>query len=181
MWPWDERDEWDDNTADSNSFQFKSRLLNNTDGTGTVNVEISIPLKYLTTFSRTLQMPLINCEISLILSWSTNCIICEANRATTFATTDTKLYGPLATLLTQDNTKLLQQLKSGFKRTTNESKYQSKVSTQAQNQYLDNLIDPSFQGVNRFFALSFEINAVKTGYTIYFLPKREIKDYNVMI
>ena len=93
-------------------------------------------------------MPLINYEISVDLTWYVNCVICQANRAITFAITNTKLYVPVATLSTQDNAKQLQQLKSGFKCTINWNKYQSKVSTQAQNRDLDldYLIDPSFQG-----------------------------------
>ena len=67
-----------------------------------------------------------------------------------------QLYVPVVTLSTQDNSKLLQQLKAGFKRTINWNKYQSKKSTKAQNRYLDFLISPSFQGVNRLFVLSFE-------------------------
>ena len=70
-------------------------------------------------------MPLINCEISLIITWSANCDISSvgANQATTFAITDTKFYVLVVTLSTQDNRKLLQQLKSGFKRTINWNKY----------------------------------------------------------
>ena len=82
-------------------------------------------------------------------------------------------------LSTQGNTKLLEQLKSEFKRTINLIKYQSKVSTQTQNQYLSFLIDPRFQ-VNRFFVLSFEDNAVRSGHTRYFLSNVKIKGYNVM-
>ena len=74
-------------------------------------------------------------------------------QATLFSITDTKLYLPVVTLSTQDNGKLLEQLKSGFKRTINWSKYQTKVSTERQNQYLDFLIDPSYQWVNRLFIL----------------------------
>ena len=77
-------------------------------------------------------------------------------KATTFAVTDTKLHAPVITLSIQDNAKLMQQLKSGFKRTINCNKYQSKVTIQTPNPYLDYLIDPSFQGVNRRFVLSFE-------------------------
>ena len=73
-----------------------------------------------------------------------------------FKTTDTKLYVPVVTLSTQDNAKLLQQSKSGFKRTINWNKHQPKVSKEARNQYIDFLIEPRFQGVNRFFVLSFE-------------------------
>ena len=64
-------------------------------------------------------MPLINCEISLDLNWSGNCVIVanNANQDTKFSITDTKFYVPVAALSTQDNTKLLEQLKSGFKRT----------------------------------------------------------------
>ena len=73
-----------------------------------------------------------------------------------FSITDKECYVPVLALSTQDNTELLQQLKSGFKRIINRNKYQSKLSTQAQNNYLDYLIDPSFQEVNRIFVLSFE-------------------------
>ena len=88
---------------------------------------------------------------------------------------------PVVTLSTQDNVKLLKQLESGFKGTTNWSKYQSKIATQAQNHYLDFLIDPSFQGVNMLFVLSFENENDQESYKQYFLPTVEIKDYNVMI
>ena len=72
-------------------------------------------------------------------------------KATTFAITDTKLYVPVVTLSTQDNVKLLVQLKSGFKITVNWNKYELQVSVQAPNPYLDFLINSSFQGVNRLF------------------------------
>ena len=82
-------------------------------------------------------MSLINCEINLILAWSKGCVISSATGATKFKITDTKFYVPVVTLSTQDNAKLLQQLKSGFKRTINWNNYQTKVSTERQNQYLD--------------------------------------------
>ena len=102
-------------------------------------------------------------------------------KATTFVIADTKLYFPVVTLSTQDNANLLQQLKSGFKRTINWYKYQSKVTMQAPNSFLDHLIDPSFQGRRRLFVLSFENNADRTVHTKYYLPTVEIKDYNVII
>ena len=118
-------------------------------------------------------MSLIICEINLILTWSVSYVIYEGNRVTTtFAITDAKFYVPVVTLSTQDNTKLLQQLKSGFKCTINWNKYQLKVTTENHNQYLDYLIDPSFQAVNRLFVLSFEDNADQTRHTGYsFLGK----------
>ena len=79
-----------------------------------------VPLKYLSNFWRTLEMPLINCEVNLILTWSANCVIVYtnvANQGATFEITETNLYVPVVTLSTQDNAKLLSQLKSGFKRT----------------------------------------------------------------
>ena len=104
-----------------------------------------------------------------------------ADQGETFSITDTKLYVPAVTLSNQDNAKLLEQLKSGFKRTINWNKYQSKTSTEKQSQYLDYLIDPSFQGVNRLFVLSFEDESQRTSYKRYYLPAVEIKNYNVMI
>ena len=103
-----------------------------------------------------------------------------ANEGATFSITDTKLYIPVATLSAQDNAKPLEQLKSGFKRTINWNKYQAKVSTEKVNQYLDYLIDPSFQGVNSLFVLPFENEAQRTSDKRYYIPPREIKNY-VMI
>ena len=116
-------------------------------------------------------MLLIDCEINLILTWSANCVISSGtapNQSTTFAITDTKRYVQLATLSTQDNAKPLKQLKSGFKRIINWNKFQSKVAIERQYHYLDYFVDPSFQGVNRLFVLSFEDKAVRTGQTRYF-------------
>ena len=83
---------------------------------------------------------MINSEINLILTWSDNCVASESNSVTTFAIADTKPYVLAVYLSTQDNTKLLKQLKSGFKFRVNWNKFQSKVTTQARNQYLDYLI-----------------------------------------
>ena len=126
-------------------------------------------------------MSLINCEVSLILIWWTTCVITNSTDAGKFAVTDTELYVPVVTLSTQDNTKLLQQLKSGFKRKINWSKYQSDPKKYAQNRYLNHLVDPSFQGVNRLFVLSFENENDRKSHSNYYLPKLTIKDYNVII
>ena len=104
-------------------------------------------------------MPLINCEINLILTWSSTCVLIFTvilNQNATFAITDTKPYVPVVTLSTQENTKFLQQLKSGFKRVINWNKYLSKPGLLAQNPNLNHLVEPSFQGVNRLFVLAFE-------------------------
>ena len=143
-----------------------------------------VPLKYLSNFWRTLEMPLINCEVNLILTWSSTCVIAavgDANQAATFAITNTKLYVPVVTLSTQENTKFLQQLKSGFKRVINWNKYLSKPELLAQNPNLNHLVEPSFQGVNRLFVLAFENDNYRSSARRYNLPTVEIKDYNVMI
>ena len=98
----------------------------------------------------------INCEFNLISIWSEDCVISSATGGTKFKITDGKLYVLVVILSPQDNAKLLEQLKSGFKRTINWNKYQEKVSTEGQNKFLDYLIDPSFQGVNRLLVLLFE-------------------------
>ena len=104
-------------------------------------------------------MPLINCEVNLILTWSSTCVITNSNGAGTFAITDTKLYVPVVTLSTQENTKFLRQLKSGFKRTINWNKYLSKPELLRRNLNLKHLVEPSFQGINKLFVLAFEGNA----------------------
>ena len=121
-----------------------------------------VPIKYLSNFWRTLEMPLINCEVELILTWSSNCVIIYtdvANQVPTFTITETNLYVPVVTLSTQDNAKLLPQLKSGFKRTISWNKYLSKPELLPQNPNLTHLIEPSFQGVYRLFVFAFENDA----------------------
>ena len=128
-------------------------------------------------------MSLINYEINLDLSWFKKCIIVVtsvSNQGATFSETDTKLYVPVVTLSNRNNAKLLKQLKSGLEKTINWNKYQSNVSIERTNQFLNYLIDPCFQGVNRLFILSFDDNGYQTRYKWYFLPTVEIKDYNVM-
>ena len=101
-------------------------------------------LKYLSNLWRTLEMFLINCQVELILTWSADCVIIStnvANQNPTYTIMETNLYVPVVTLSTQDNVKLLPQLKLGFKRTISWSKYLAN---------LNHLIEPSFQGVNTF-------------------------------
>ena len=85
------------------------------------------------------------------------------------------------TLSTQENTKLLQQLKSGFKRVINWNKYLSKPELLAQNPNLNHLVELSFQRLNRLFVLAFENDAQRTSHSGYYIPNVEIKDYNIMI
>ena len=140
-----------------------------------------VPLKYLSNFWRTLDMPLITCEVNLILTWSSTCVITNYTGAGIFKITDTKLYVPAVSLSTQDNSKLLQQLKSGFKRVINWNKYLSKPELLRINPNLNHLVEPSFQGVNRLFVLAFENDTKTTSDSGYYIVNVEIKNYNVMI
>ena len=128
-------------------------------------------------------MPLINCEVNLILNWYANCVIVStnvANQNATFTTTETKLYVPVITLSTQNNEKLLTQLKSGFKRKTNWNKYLWKPELTAQNPNLNHLVESRFQGINRLFVLAFTDDDERISSKRYYLLLVRMKDYNVM-
>ena len=139
-----------------------------------------MPLKYLTNFWTILDIPLINCEVSLTLTWFANCILTNQvardansdadppvagiNNPTdpTFQITDTILYVPVVTLSTQGDNKLLDQLKTGFKRTSKWNKHRSEMTKQTKANNLDYLIDPTFNKVNRLFVLSIKNEDDKT-------------------
>ena len=166
--------------ANSESFKSKVKITGKTPNNGnTKDVEIMVPLKHLSNFWRTLEMPLINFEVNLILTWSKDCSNSPGKGK--FAITETKLYVPVVALSTKDNEKLLQQLKSGFKKTISWNKYESSTKIFPQNRYLNYLINSSFQRVNRLFVLSFENKNDRTSHSTYYLPKVELKDYNVMV
>ena len=102
------KDEPNDDLEDSKLFKSKEAITGKTlVGGNTKNVEIIVPLKYLSDFWRILEMPLINCEVNLILTWSRDCVITNSTDAGKFAITETKLYVPVIILSTQDNAKLL--------------------------------------------------------------------------
>ena len=129
-------------------------------------------------------MSLINCEAELILTWSANCVIIYNDRAdqgSTFTRTETNLYVPVVTLSTQDHAKLLPQLKLGFKITISWNKYLLKPELLPKNPNLNHLIEPSFQGLNWLFVLTFENNSQKISDKRYYISNVEITDYNVMI
>ena len=153
------KDDPNDNIENSESFKYKMKMTGNTpDGGNVKDVEIIVPLKCLSKLWRIFEMLLINCEVNLILTWSKECVITNSDGLGKFAITGTKLYVPIVTLSTQDNAKLLQQLKSGFKRIINCDKYESSPKTYAQNRYLNHLINPSFQGVRRLLRMNIREN-----------------------
>ena len=120
----------------------------------------------------------------MLLTWSASCVVVStdvANQNGTFAITDTKLYVPVVTLSQKDNEKLLKQLQFDFERAINWNKYLSKPESLPQNPYLNHFIEPSFQGINRLFVLTFENDTQRASSKGYYLPHVEIKNYNVMI
>ena len=114
---------------DSKSFDYKASITGKLEGNNTeIEGQIAVPLKHLSNFRRILDIPLINSEINLILTWSENCVLTSKetrdadpaiNNPTngTFKITDTKLYVPVVTLSTENDKTLLEQLRTGFKRT----------------------------------------------------------------
>ena len=146
-------------------------------------------------------MPLINCEVSLTLTWSENCVFTDITKEkawaaqgdnptrkkidaptnATFKITDTKLYVPVVPLSTKDDNNFLEQIKSGFKRTIKRNKYRSEMTNQTKTNHSNHLINPKFIKVNILFVLLFENEEDRTSFSKHYVPKVEIKDFNVLI
>ena len=133
---------------------------------GKKSIELAIPLKYLGNFWRALNIPLISCEVSLELKWNKTCVITSqqigvnldggntaAPTGATLTINDCKLYIPAVTLPEDDKIKLLTNLKSGFTREIEWNRYRSQMSTEAINNNLNILIDPTFTNVNRLMLM----------------------------
>ena len=120
------RDEPPDDNAnvDGNTISLKYKSIDGVHG-----VKLVVPLKYISNFFRSLEMPLVNCKVDLQLTWTKDCIISSANAAAntvvSFKITDTKLYVPIVTFSTKDNTNLTIQLNDGFKRTIYWNEYKA--------------------------------------------------------
>ena len=192
------------NVVNSNTFKYKNKIIGNTynvdagaagydaNKNGTQEVEIAIPLKYLGNFWRALNNPLISCEVSLELKWNTNCVITSlkerqvdagppvvrdgAPTGASLAINDCKLYIPVVTLSKDDEIKLLTNLKSGFTR-----EIEWKMTTEAFNNNLNILIDPTFTNVNRLFVLAYQTADDRQSFSQFYLPKVMVKDFNVII
>ena len=156
-----------DVTNDNNalSFKYKSNLIGNTENNGTKNgVKIAVPLKYLSNFWRSLEMPLINCKVELSLKWTENCILATAANANKaiFKITDPKLYVPIVTLSVEDNSKLIELLNKRFERPFNWNEYNVtpnkivEIAAINEEKYIRELLDSSCQGVNRLFLLAYD-------------------------
>ena len=193
------RDEPPDNnvnlTADnSTSFKYKVNLLGNIDAAnpdnalvGRLNVKIVVPLKYLSNFFRSLEMPLINCKIKLNLTWKKEFVLSTAADDTVFIINDTKLYVPVVTLSKEDNKDFIEQQDKCFQRSIYWNEYKTKEQTEDGNansvKYIN--LDPSFQGVNRLFLMAYSRadnnQATRNGQQKYYLPRIDLKRYNVII
>ena len=152
------------------SFKYKASIVGKTqeNNDSLTNAKVVIPLKHLSNFWRALNIPLINCGVELILTWCKNYVLADmtvnedaypaivAPSSPTFKMKETKLYVPVVTLSKENVTKLLEQLKQGFKRTIKWNKYRSQMTVQNNNNNLNYLIDPTFNNVNRLFVLSFQ-------------------------
>ena len=192
--------------VNSNTFKCKNKIIGNTynvnvgaDGyyvnkNGTQEVELAIPLKYSGNFWRALNIPLIICEVLLELKWHKNCVITSleqrdigggnrgnAPTGATLAINNCKLYVPAVTLSKDDEIKLLTNLKSGFKREIIWNKYRSQMTTEAINNNLNILIDPTSTNVNKLFVLAYQNADDRQSFSQCYLPNVMVKDYNVII
>ena len=165
------------------SFKYKANLIGNTENNGRKNgVEIAIPLKYLSNFWRSLEMPLINCKVELSLKWHENCILSSAGIAATFKiackTLCTNCY-----LKNRRSYKISKLLSDGFKRSIYWNKYKIIFKDYNENVYIRERLDASFQGVNKLFVLPYSSgdNTNENSYRKYFLPRLKIKNYNIEI
>ena len=139
-------------------------------------------------------MPLINTKLYLELNWTKHSVISNVNIVTTFQITKTELYVPVVTPNTENNNKLANLLSEGFERLVTWNEYKSKIDTVttvvAEGENTGTkiiLFDTSFKGVNRLFVMGFDNDtlernsAEQNSHPRYYLPRTEIKDYNVLI
>ena len=197
------------NIVNSEAFKYKNKITGNTynvdagaegydvNKNGTQEIELAIPLKYLGNFWRALNIPLISCEVFLELKWNKKCAITSLERrqvdagppvvrdnaptSATLSITDCKLYVPVVTLSKDDEIKLLTNLKSGFKKEIIWNKYRSQMTTEAINNNLNILIDPTFTNVKRLFVLAYQTADDRQSFSQFYLPNVMVKDYNVVI
>ena len=132
-------------------------------------------------------MPLINCKIKLNLTWKKECVLSTAADDAVFIINDTKLYVPVVTLSKEDNKDFIEQQNKGFQRSIYWNEYKTKEQTENADanavKYIN--LDPSFQGVNRLFLMAYSRadnnQATRNGQQKYYLPRIDLKKYNVVI
>ena len=188
-------DDIDNNLAVNSSsyFKYKVKSLGNPvvdKNVATLNVKVVVPLKCLSNFFRSLEMSLINCKIKLNLTWKKECVLSSNDGNAVFIINDTKLYVPVVTLSKEDNKDFIEQKNKGFQRVIYWNEYNTKEQTENADanvfQYIN--LDPSFQRVNRLFVMVYNRLAAandnqfnKNSQQIYYLPRYDLKKYNVII
>ena len=172
----------------SSSFKYKVSLLGNPVLDGNItkrSVKVVVPLKYLSNFFRSLKMRLNNCKIRLNLTWKKECVLSNQDGAAVFIINDTILYVPVVTLSKEDKDFIEQQNK-GFQRSIYWNEYKTKEINEDADanvfKYIN--LDPSFQGVNKFFVMAYNRandQPTRNGKQKYYLPRIDLKKYNVII
>ena len=183
-----------DLTADnSDYFKYKIELLGNVTevagnaaGVRRLNVKVVVPLKYLSNFFRSLEMPLINCKIKLNLTWKKECVLSTGAGEAVFIINDTKLYVPVVTLSKEGNKDFIEQRDKGFQRSIYWNEYKTKEINKNADanvfKYIN--LDPSFQGVNRLFVMAYNRangQPTRNGQRKYYLRRIDLEKYNVII
>ena len=195
----------DSKTVTTKSFKYKKKIIRKRPNDNNIlHAEVVAPLKYLSNFWRFLGLPLANCEIELDLPWSKKCLISEisikpiiagkpranipilavAARQTTGATfqiNNATIYIPVFTFSINDNIKLLENIKQGFRRTISSNKYGSEVTTQTKKNNLDYLIDPTFRQINVLSFKNGNDDPRRHCFDQHYMPLVEIKDFNALI
>ena len=180
----------DDLTVNNmSSFKYKISLLGDGNVVGGVvilNVKVVVPLKYLSNFFRSLEIPLINCKIKLNLTWKKECVLSTDAGNAVFIINNTKMYVPVVTLSKEDNKDFIEQQNKGFQRSIYWNEYKTKEINENADanvfKYIN--LDPSFQGVNRLFVMAYnrvDGQPTRNGQRKYYLPRIDLNKYNVII
>ena len=180
----------DDLTVDnSNSFKYKVSLLGNpvvADNIAKRSVKVVVPLKYLSNFFRSLEMPLINCKSKLNLTWKKECVLSTDAGNAVFVINDTKMYVPVVTLSKEDNKDFIEQQNKGFQRSIYWNEYKTKEINENADanvfKYIN--LDPFFQCVNRLFVTAYnrvDDQPNRDDQRKYYLPRTDLNKYNVII
>ena len=176
-------------TDNSSSFKYKVSLLGNlavANNTARLHEKVVVPLKYLSNFFTSLEMPLINCKIKLNLTWKKECVLSTDDGNAVFIINDTKMYVPVVTLSKEDNKDFIEQQNKGFQRSIYWNEYKTKEINENADANVFKYInsDPSFQGVNRLFVMAYNRTngqPTRNGQQKYYLPRTDLENYNVII
>ena len=177
----------------SDSLKYKIKLFGNVTevagdaaGVRRLNVKVVVPLKSLSNFFRSLEMPLINCKIKLNLTWKKEYVLSTGAGEAVFIINDTKLYVQVVTLSKEDNKDFIEQQNKGFQRSIYSNEYKTKEINEDADanvfKYIN--LDPSFQGVNRLFVMAYnrvDGQPTRNGQTKYYLSRISLNKYNVII